>query len=197
MLTKVTKKKTASVRIIAGKWRRRRVYFPDVPGLRPTQDHVRETLFNWLQHSLQETRCLDLFAGSGVLGLEALSRGAASVTFVDAHRDVVNTINENARHLSVNNYEVYHATIPGFATPPFTSVYDVVFLDPPFGQDLLLPSLNWLVAQHLINQETVIYFETDHAGRHCLEQLDCDIVCEKKTQSIVYGLLHLNSTDIK
>src|SRR6202140_4176457 len=71
-----------SVRIIGGGWRGRRVNFPDVPGLRPTPDRVRETLFNWLQHSIGETRCLDLFAGSGALGLEALSRGAKSVVLV-------------------------------------------------------------------------------------------------------------------
>src|SRR5271169_1442483 len=72
-----------SVRIIAGIWRGRRVKFPDIQGLRPTPDRVRETLFNWLQHSIAETRCLDLFAGSGALGLEALSRGAREVVFVE------------------------------------------------------------------------------------------------------------------
>src|SRR5271154_6212989 len=72
-----------SVRIIGGGWRGRRVSFPDSPGLRPTPDRVRETLFNWLQHSVVDTRCLDLFAGSGALGLEALSRGARQVVFVE------------------------------------------------------------------------------------------------------------------
>src|SRR5712675_387757 len=72
-----------SVRIIGGSWRGRRVSFPDLPGLRPTPDRVRETLYNWLQHVIVGTRCLDLFAGSGALGLEALSRGAAGVVFVE------------------------------------------------------------------------------------------------------------------
>src|SRR5271170_8121871 len=72
-----------SVRIIAGNWRGRRVNFPDLPGLRPTPDRVRETLFNWLQHSIAGSRCLDLFAGSGALGLEALSRGAMAAVFVE------------------------------------------------------------------------------------------------------------------
>src|SRR5208282_2886539 len=71
------------VRIIGGGWRGRRVSFPDAPGLRPTPDRVRETLFNWLQHSIVDSRCLDLFAGSGALGLEALSRGAREVVFVE------------------------------------------------------------------------------------------------------------------
>src|SRR5580700_5337203 len=72
-----------SVRIIGGGWRGRRINFPDLPGLRPTPDRVRETLYNWLQHVIAGTRCLDLFAGSGALGLEALSRGAAGVVFVE------------------------------------------------------------------------------------------------------------------
>src|SRR5882762_1347994 len=72
-----------SVRIIGGGWRGRRVNFPDLPGLRPTPDRVRETLFNWLQHSIVDARCLDLFAGSGALGLEALSRGAKALVFVE------------------------------------------------------------------------------------------------------------------
>src|SRR6202046_5142114 len=72
-----------SVRIIGGGWRGRRVNFPDIPGLRPTPDRVRETLFNWLQHDVAGARCLDLFAGSGALGLEALSRGAKELVFVE------------------------------------------------------------------------------------------------------------------
>src|SRR5450432_596195 len=72
-----------SVRIIGGEWRGRRINFPDIPGLRPTPDRVRETLFNWLQHAISGARCLDLFAGSGALGLEALSRGAQQLVFVE------------------------------------------------------------------------------------------------------------------
>src|SRR5580692_9371800 len=72
-----------SVRIIGGAWRGRRVHFPDSPGLRPTPDRIRETLFNWLQYAIADSRCLDLFAGSGALGLEALSRGAGQVVFVE------------------------------------------------------------------------------------------------------------------
>src|SRR3984885_14894007 len=89
-----------SVRIIAGAWRGRRIHFPDMPGLRPTPDRVRETLFNWLQHSLQGTRCLDLFAGSGALGLEALSRGAAGVVFVEQFPAASRTLQEQLVRLS-------------------------------------------------------------------------------------------------
>ncbi|MBE2295503.1 MAG: 16S rRNA (guanine(966)-N(2))-methyltransferase RsmD, partial [Phycisphaerales bacterium] len=80
------------LRVIGGQWRGRRLSFPDLPGLRPTPDRVRETLFNWLAPVLPGARCLDLFAGSGALGIEALSRGAAEVVFVERHPRAVNTL---------------------------------------------------------------------------------------------------------
>src|SRR5271156_4738150 len=83
-----------SVRVIGGGWRGRRVNFPDLPGLRPTPDRVRETLFNWLQHAVAGARCLDLFAGSGALGLEALSRGAKEVIFVEQAVPASRTLQE-------------------------------------------------------------------------------------------------------
>src|SRR6202167_2361736 len=79
-------------RIIAGQWRRRKLHFPPLPGIRPSPDRVRETLFNWLQDRIEGSSCLDLFAGSGALGLEALSRGAAQVLFVDQERKAVDAI---------------------------------------------------------------------------------------------------------
>src|SRR5271165_6855784 len=88
-----------SVRIIAGGWRGRRVHFPDLPGLRPTPDRVRETLFNWLQHSIVGARCLDLFAGSGALGLEALSRGSKEVVFVEQAQVAARTLREQLARL--------------------------------------------------------------------------------------------------
>ncbi len=87
------------VRIIGGQWRSRRLEFPDVPGLRPTPDRVRETLFNWLAPVLPGARCLDLFAGSGALGMEALSRSAAEVVFVEHHPLAVRTLQDNLARL--------------------------------------------------------------------------------------------------
>src|SRR5271165_5373070 len=88
-----------SVRIIGGSWRGRRIAFPDLPGLRPTPDRVRETLFNWLQQEVADARCLDLFAGSGALGLEALSRGASEVVFVDQAIAATHSLREQLRRL--------------------------------------------------------------------------------------------------
>ncbi|HYL17724.1 MAG TPA: 16S rRNA (guanine(966)-N(2))-methyltransferase RsmD [Burkholderiales bacterium] len=119
------------VRIIGGKWRSRLVKFPDAPGLRPTPDRVRETLFNWLGQDLTGTRCLDLFAGSGVLGFEAASRGAAQVVLVERDRAVVLALQDNAKTLQAASVEVVRADALEFLAHD-RRAYDVVFLDPPY-----------------------------------------------------------------
>ena len=123
-------------RIIAGVWRRRKLKFPLLPGIRPSPDRVRETLFNWLQDHIEGARCLDLFAGSGALGLEALSRGAAEVVFVDRERGVTEALRSHLVTLKAAGGEVMQAdalTWLGGTPSPF----DIVFLDPPFDAGLL------------------------------------------------------------
>ncbi len=137
------------VRIIGGQWRSRRIRFATVEGVRPTPDRIRETLFNWLQGAVPGSRCLDLFAGSGALGLEALSRGAAQVTFVERDPRVVASLREALAMLAAGHGRVVAADAFAFlAGPP--EPYDVVFLDPPFARgwlgDLctLLEDRGWL-----------------------------------------------------
>jgi 16S rRNA (guanine(966)-N(2))-methyltransferase RsmD len=119
------------VRIIGGQWRSRLVKFPDAPGLRPTPDRVRETLFNWLGQDLTGVRCLDLFAGSGVLGFEAASRGAAEVVMVERDRTVVLALQDNAKTLQAASVEVVRADALEFLAQD-RRAYDVVFVDPPY-----------------------------------------------------------------
>src|SRR5512134_933490 len=119
------------LRIIGGRWRSRRLRFPPLPGLRPTPDRVRETLFNWLTPVIAGARCLDLFAGSGALGIEALSRGAAAVTFVERHPQAVRGLRANLAQLRAEGARVEQADALLWlrqAPQPFT----VVFLNPPF-----------------------------------------------------------------
>src|SRR5580698_4144046 len=127
----------SSVRIIGGTWRGRRIAFPALPGLRPTPDRVRETLFNWLQHSIVDTTCLDLFAGSGALGLEALSRGAKQVIFVEQAEPAARNLREQCQRLGAGTKaDLQHMGAARYlASPP--RPFDLVFLDPPFHQDLL------------------------------------------------------------
>ena len=124
------------VRIIAGKWRSRLVKFPPAIALRPTPDRVRETLFNWLGQSLDDTSCLDLFAGSGALGFEAASRGAARVVMVEADRAVFSALQTTRETIRAHAVEL----VLGDALDYLQSTrerFDVVFLDPPFRQNAL------------------------------------------------------------
>jgi 16S rRNA (guanine966-N2)-methyltransferase len=123
------------VRIIAGKWRSRVVKFPALPTLRPTPDRVRETLFNWLGQRLDGLECLDLFAGSGALGFEALSRGASRVVMVERDRDVANALRASGLELGAEGLDVVHGEALAFLATN-TRKFDVVFLDPPYASDL-------------------------------------------------------------
>ncbi len=149
------------LRIIGGEWRGRRLAFADIPGLRPTPDRVRETLFNWLMPVIAGSRCLDLFAGSGALGFEAASRGAAEVTLVESHPAAVEQLRANLRLLNAAHLEVVAADALVFLSGP-PSPYDIVFLDPPFGQGLLRPCLEHL-ARGWLAGEARIYLEAERS----------------------------------
>ncbi len=123
-----------SVRIIGGRLRGSRLRVPDVPGLRPTPDRVRETLFNWLGQDLQGLRCLDLYAGSGALGLEAASRAASRVDMVERHRVLAEALKEAAQRLGAQSVRVHAGDALAFAAAQAAGSYDVVFVDPPFAQ---------------------------------------------------------------
>lgn len=127
---------TRQVRIIGGEWRRRLLRFPDVPDLRPTPDRVRETLFNWLGQDLQGRRCLDPFAGSGALGLEAASRGAALVTMIERDARAFTALRENARLLKADHAELVHGDAFDFLQRDCRH-FDLIFLDPPYRLALL------------------------------------------------------------
>jgi 16S rRNA (guanine966-N2)-methyltransferase len=121
-----------SLRIVAGQWRGRRIPFVAVPGLRPTPDRVRETLFNWLQRDVVGARCLDLYAGTGALGFEALSRGAASSTFVERDPIAARTLGDVAQLLNTAAARVLRTDALHYLATP-AEPYDLVFLDPPFA----------------------------------------------------------------
>ena len=141
-----------TVRIIGGEWRRRILRFPDAEGLRPTPDRVRETLFNWLGQDLSGLSCLDLFAGSGALGFEAASRGAARVVMVENAAKACAALEENARMLQAGaRLQIVRADAVKFATSQRSigARFDVVFLDPPYGRgwiERLAPQVMELVS---------------------------------------------------
>jgi 16S rRNA (guanine966-N2)-methyltransferase len=145
------------LRIVGGRWRGIRIDFPAIEAIRPSPDRVRETLFNWLQTRIVGARCLDLFAGSGALGIEALSRGATEVTFVDREPQVGRHITQALQRLNATGATVQvedAARFLGRAPRPF----DVVFLDPPFASTLLQPAFDKLPQGWLAN-DAYIYVE--------------------------------------
>ena len=156
-LRKAAPQPLSQLRIIGGRWRGRKLQFAPVDGLRPTGDRLRETLFNWLQFHLPESRCLDLFAGSGALGLEALSRGAAQVDFVELNRRAADTLQQQLQLLQAEGGQVHHSSAADFLARA-QAQYDIVFVDPPFAGDLWRETLSAL-EPHLA-EGALIYVET-------------------------------------
>lgn len=152
------------VRIIAGCWRGRKLSFAPVAGVRPTPDRIRETLFNWLSPVIRDARCLDLYAGSGALGIEAASRGAARVVMVDSDPQVIARLREQLQLLGAAQIEVVQSTVEAWLSAP-AEPFDIVFLDPPFRRDLLpacmqaLESAGWLAADARVYIEAESNFE--------------------------------------
>lgn len=160
--------KTASVRVIAGQYRRRLVHFIDAEGLRPTPDRVRETLFNWLADDLPNANVLDCCAGSGALGFEALSRGARQVSMIEPNREQLAQLRQTQQQLQIGaaQLQLYQGTAQSQIPLLPKQVFDVVFIDPPYALDLWQTLLQALVDHRLIDATSLLYVETnaEHAG---------------------------------
>ncbi|MCS4503005.1 16S rRNA (guanine(966)-N(2))-methyltransferase RsmD [Arhodomonas aquaeolei] len=147
------------LRIVAGEWGGRRLPFPDARGLRPTAERVRETLFNWLRAEVAGARCLDLFAGSGALGLEAASRGAREVVCVERSRRVAGVLRENVERLDGGGrVSVAVADARRYLDGP-ASPFDLVFLDPPFSSSIIDPVCAGLEAGGWLSPRAFVYVE--------------------------------------
>ena len=182
----------SQLRIIGGAWRGRKLTFTERPGLRPTGDRVRETLFNWLAPYLHGARCLDLFAGSGALGMEALSRGAEHCEFVDSDRQAVTSLKANLTALgsdcpaaraqvTLNNAQQFLSTRP--------AEWHIVFVDPPFGQGLAEPALNQLIDRNCLARDSWVYFETRQSQPEPIPEHRYTVHREKTAGDVLYRLL--------
>ena len=179
-------KGSGTLRIIGGDWRGRRLEFPSSPNLRPTGDRIRETLFNWLASEVGGSRCLDLFAGSGALGLEALSRGARHCTFLETSSAAIEGINAHLSLLNaVDRGRVINTNALSWRDDPF----DIVFVDPPFSENLAIDSLRHLIDNQLLTDSALVYLEV--ASTASLEDLPpaLSIVRDKRTGAVRYLLL--------
>ena len=150
---------SGSVRIISGDWRGRKISVADVPGLRPSGDRARETLFNWLQGAIPGSRCADLFAGTGVLGLEAASRGASEVTLIERSREAADQLRETVGLLNANQVSVLEGDAIEWLRRQAVHSLDVVFIDPPFDTDLAETALGIIRDQQCLASDGLVYVE--------------------------------------
>lgn len=171
------------VRIIAGEWRGRKLAVADLPGLRPSSDRVRETLFNWLREVLPCARCLDLFTGSGALGLEAASRGANQVLLVDNQRQVVDTLRGHVQLLkAAERVQIVHSdALAWLRQGPPEQPFKIVFLDPPFADGLLPACIAELSKPGWLADNAWIYIE--RARDSALPELPAHWQIHRETQT--------------
>jgi 16S rRNA (guanine966-N2)-methyltransferase len=181
-----------SVRIIAGAWRGRRIHFPDLPALRPTPDRIRETLFNWLQHSVAGSRCLDLFAGSGALGLEALSRGAKDVVFVEQFPAAARVLQEQlVRFGGAAKGRVMEMGAARFLRTP-AAPFDIAFLDPPFGKEALAEYIPMLDEGNWLKPGGLVYLENERVAGEPKLPGHWELLKSKSAGEVGYHLARVN-----
>lgn len=154
---------TGQIRVIGGQWRGRKLPVLNSEGLRPTSDRTKETLFNWLMFDIREALCLDLFAGSGSLGFEALSRGAAEVVLIEKDANVAKQLTQNLASLPAAPGRVIHQDALTFLQNPGRA-FEVVFLDPPFHQQLLSKACQLLETNGWLSEHAKIYIEHEQAA---------------------------------
>ncbi|WJD50108.1 MULTISPECIES: 16S rRNA (guanine(966)-N(2))-methyltransferase [unclassified Enterobacter] len=180
---------SGQIRIIGGQWRGRKLPVPDSPGLRPTTDRVRETLFNWLAPSMVNARCLDCFAGSGALGLEALSRYAGASTLIEMERSVAQQLQQNLATLKAANANVVNTNTLTFLNQTGTP-HDIVFVDPPFRKGLLDETLRLLEVNGWLADDALIYVESEVENGLPQVPVHWDLHREKVAGQVAYRLYH-------
>lgn len=182
------------VRVIAGRWRGRKLPVLAADGLRPTTDRMKETLFNWLMMDVAHARCLDCFAGSGSLGIEALSRQAQAVVFLEKLPAAAQQLKRNLAQLQCTNGSVCHTdTLRYLAQKNSDAPFDIVFVDPPFHQGLVPPVLAHLIENGWLANGCLLYIETEHNHAPLPFPPNWQLLKEKTAGQVVARLVRVNS----
>lgn len=175
------------VRIISGQWRGRKLPVHDVEGLRPTTDRVKETLFNWLAQDIYQSKCLDLFAGSGGLSFEALSRGAESVTMLELDKKAANQLEQNLKTVGAKNATVVNGDSLTFLSQQGRA-HDLVFIDPPFRKDLIQDVIAALENNGWLAPHAMIYIEAEKELGNLITPSHWHLNREKTAGQVCYRL---------
>ena len=185
--------KTGSTNICSGKWKNTPIDFCQKANIRPTLSRTRKTIFDWLMHDLNNAVCLDLFAGSGILGLESLSRNASKVVFVDKNPMVINTVQNHLKKLNAatSSYQLICQEYPAVLKKLDHYKFDIIFIDPPYNEIKIIDILKTLLEFNLIFPTTCIIFEGKVVD---LSQISIlfNIVRIKKLKNASYGLLRIS-----
>ncbi|MDH5454463.1 MAG: 16S rRNA (guanine(966)-N(2))-methyltransferase RsmD [Gammaproteobacteria bacterium] len=181
--------KGGRLRIVAGNWRSRLLDIADVDGLRPTSERIRETLFNWLSPRIHGASCLDLYAGTGALGLEALSRGAATAVFVERSAIAARQLQENIDVLGAKGVTVANQDALAYLRSASGQRFDIVFLDPPFADDLLGETCRLLAQQRLLSEDALVYLEQDRSSPEPVLPDDWQVKKNKTAGKVRYMLI--------
>lgn len=181
--------KTNTVRVISGKFKGRKLKFPDIQGLRPTSDQMKETIFNWLQPYIYDSICIDAFAGSGSLGIEAISRGAKKAIFYEVNFKALNQIKENLQILNILNADIHKIDfLKAISELNTNNDRCIIFLDPPFNKGLSEKALKAIIINEQISNDTLIYLEVERETHFELESV-FNIVKSKKSGNVASYLL--------
>ena len=184
------------IRIIGGKWRGRSLSVIQREGLRPTPSRVRETLFNWLAPTIQGARCLDCFAGSGILGFEALSRGASSLLLLEKAKPQIINLKKTATQLALHETQLEIKqvdTLQWLSTNKLKVQFDVIFLDPPFEEKLWEPCLTRILNGAFCHNKTLVYVESPVKPASFLVQDPWKVVKQKQAGNVKHQLLRLDT----
>lgn len=178
---------TGSIRIIAGKYRGRKLPVLMSEGLRPTTDRVKETVFNWLMPYIHDSRCLDCFAGAGSLGFEALSRGAAQLTFIELDKKAAQQLSNNKSVLKIDNVTIEHGSALDYLQKNSATPLDIVFIDPPFRKGLVEQTVS-LLNQGWLAPQALIYIEMESEQQAISLPLQWRLLKEKIAGQVAYRL---------
>ncbi|WDI78470.1 16S rRNA (guanine(966)-N(2))-methyltransferase RsmD [Candidatus Purcelliella pentastirinorum] len=181
------KKNTKTIRIISGKWKGKKIIIPNIKTLKPTKDIIKETLFNWIEPYIYKSSCLDCFAGSGSLGLEALSRNASSVIFLEKDINIIKILKKNIKKLKILNTKIINTNAIKWIKKN-EKKYNLIFIDPPFQTNLITEITHKIEINKCLKNESLIYIEQNNKNKNITLPKNWIIYKTNHSKNITYSI---------